>query len=339
MEHFENTHVYNNNTKPKVWWRYVDDIFAIWPHGHIELNDFLTQLNNKEPSIKFTLEIETNNQLPFLDVLVKKSNTGFQTQVYRKKTHTNQYLHFSSNHQTTIKRSIIQTLYNRAKTICSSQDTFTEEVKNIKTALESNSYPPQFIENTINKIEHNNGHTTQQDATQQEQPHSTMTIPYYPGLSETIRRLGNRYNIRTVFKTQNTLRSKLCITKPTNDTQNTKNIVYNIPCICGRSYTGETGRPLEIRKKEHKYNIDRRLVDKSKLAEHILTEHGDHKAQWNQTRILLKEEHTYKRKIKETACILLNGNQEVASSSIDFNRCWLSLLRNGSEEATQNNAN
>ena len=40
--------------KPTIWWRYIDDIFAFWPHGEESLQVFLTELNSFHPMIKFT---------------------------------------------------------------------------------------------------------------------------------------------------------------------------------------------------------------------------------------------------------------------------------------------
>jgi hypothetical protein len=37
----------------------------------------------------------------------------------------------------------------------------------------------------------------------------------------------------------------------TRDPQQTAQCVYSIPCECGRSYIGETGRPLTVRLREN----------------------------------------------------------------------------------------
>ena len=39
---------------PRVWWRYIDDIFAIWAHGDPSLRVFIENLNRHHPTIKFT---------------------------------------------------------------------------------------------------------------------------------------------------------------------------------------------------------------------------------------------------------------------------------------------
>jgi hypothetical protein len=88
----------------------------------------------------------------------------------------------------------------------------------------------------------------------------TVIIPYVDDISEKFRRTGNRFNIRTIFKTKHKLRGTLTKTGPVRDDQGTKQCVYNVPCDCGIRYIGETSRPLEVQ-----YNLIQRLLEKSKL--------------------------------------------------------------------------
>jgi hypothetical protein len=68
MENFEERALNTYPLKPKRWKRYVDDTNVVWPHGRDELNKFLEHLNNLSDDIKFTMELEENNNIPFLDV-------------------------------------------------------------------------------------------------------------------------------------------------------------------------------------------------------------------------------------------------------------------------------
>lgn len=54
---------------PKVWKRYVDDVFAIKKLDQLEM--IKDNLNNKFESIK-THKIEKDGKLPFLDRLMKR---------------------------------------------------------------------------------------------------------------------------------------------------------------------------------------------------------------------------------------------------------------------------
>jgi hypothetical protein len=124
------------------------------------------------------------------------------------------------------------------------------------------------------------------------------------GISDKFKRIGNRCNIRTIFQTKYTLRSTVMRTRPMSDPQLTAQCIYNIPCECGRSYIGETGRPLSVRIGEHKLNL-KSLLDKSKLAQHAFEE--GHQISWNEAKILQIEVNSRQRKYKKSvlmACML-----------------------------------
>jgi hypothetical protein len=86
MEHFGKLALETEQHKPSLWFRYVDDTLVIWPHGADGLQNFLTHLNNLRSSIQFTMEIQSEGGIPFLDVLVIRKGTALSTKVY-KKTH------------------------------------------------------------------------------------------------------------------------------------------------------------------------------------------------------------------------------------------------------------
>jgi hypothetical protein len=60
----------------------------IWPHGPTRLQQFLRHLNSLKPTIKFRMEIEANDTIPFLDILVMKKGPKLATKVYQKPNHT-----------------------------------------------------------------------------------------------------------------------------------------------------------------------------------------------------------------------------------------------------------
>src|SRR5436190_10104528 len=101
-------------------------------------------------------------------------------------------------------------------------------------------------------------------------------------------------------------------TKP--DQHDTKDCIYQIPCECGASYIEETKRPLEIRVKEHKKNTTSGEIEKSRLAQHAWTEH--YQIQWNNAKIIDKEEHWRKRKFKE-AVYITNNKKIFSQPSVD----------------------
>ena len=117
MESFELRALNTSPNPPLMWKRFVDDTFIIMKKAHKE--EFLTLLNSVDSNIQFTTEEpRPDGSLPFLDILITPDKDGrLDTTVYRKPTHTNQYLHWDSHYTISSKYSVVGTLHHRAKTI------------------------------------------------------------------------------------------------------------------------------------------------------------------------------------------------------------------------------
>ena len=86
---------YNLN-KPKIYWRYVNDILAAFHNEQDSLN-FLNFLNNRHPNIKFTIEKQINHCITFLDVFISViNNQNLTLQTYRKSTYKGLLLNLKS---------------------------------------------------------------------------------------------------------------------------------------------------------------------------------------------------------------------------------------------------
>ena len=110
------------------------------------------------------------------------------------------------------------------------------------------------------------------EKSEKQEPLTTAKIPYIKGLSEEIRRILNGYNIRTVFRTINTLGRILTRVKDPTPPEERPGVIYKIKCICGDFYVGETGRNLTTRVKEHKAACRLAAFDRSSVAEHAWQE-------------------------------------------------------------------
>ena len=81
--------------KPVYYRRYVDDIFTLF-RSPDHLEKFANYLNSKHKIIKFTYEKESNNSLPFLDILTSRPENSFKISVYHKLTFSGVYSNFNS---------------------------------------------------------------------------------------------------------------------------------------------------------------------------------------------------------------------------------------------------
>ena len=138
MEDIEQRALFSFHTSTMFWKRYVDDTYTAIDH----LDEFLQHLNSIEPTIKFTCEMEEDCRLPFLDTEITRHPDGsLSTTVYRKKTHTDKYLDFTSHHPLSHKRAVVNTLQSRAKTHCTFVNDRTTEENHIASALKVNNCP------------------------------------------------------------------------------------------------------------------------------------------------------------------------------------------------------
>jgi hypothetical protein len=112
--------------------------------------------------------------------------------------------------------------------------------------------------------------------------------------------------------------------RPMSDPQQTAHCIDNIPCECGRSYVGETGRPLFVRIGEHKFNLKNGLLVKSKLAQHAFEEL--HQISWNEAKILQTEVNSRQRKYKEFAHMACMENT-ISQPSSEFPAIWIPLVK------------
>ena len=83
--------------KTKLWKRYLDDSIEIIPTN--EVDSFHLLLNQINPYIQFTYEMENEHRLPFLNMMIhSRENGSLSFSIYRKPTFTGNYLNFDSYH-------------------------------------------------------------------------------------------------------------------------------------------------------------------------------------------------------------------------------------------------
>ena len=166
---------------PPFWKQYVDDTFTALPEDQVDR--FLDHPNTVEPSIKFTME-ESNGSLSFLDTLVTHYGDGsLSTSVYRKKTHTDRYLDFTSHYPLAHKVAVARTLMTRADRICTFVPDKDKEKQHIAEALNNNGYPSQHVnQNWWARF-------SPHPSSSEDPPKATVVIPYIRHLTESIRRI------------------------------------------------------------------------------------------------------------------------------------------------------
>ena len=108
----------HNLNKLEFYLRYVDDILTAFDKEQDSLN-FLNFLNNRDPTIKFTIEKQINHSIALFDVFISAiNNQNLILQTYHKSTYTRFLLNFKSFTSFSYKISLIKCLMDRSFKIC-----------------------------------------------------------------------------------------------------------------------------------------------------------------------------------------------------------------------------
>ena len=309
------------------WYRYVDDIFAtLGANG--DADAILKLLNSKHLNIKFTMELEDKNKLPFLDVYVIRTVGKYITTVYRKKTFTGVYLNWNSLTSRKYKIGLINNLLDRIYRSCFRVEDRNIEITKLKSILVKNEYPKNIINNTV-EIFLNKKRTpetipsTPTPTDTDEKKTRYIVLPFVNKKAEDFgRRLNNlvtksypqvKFNI--AFQPPMTIGSMF----PFKDTVKANNhrslVVYKIRCkTCGAEYIGKTERILQHRINEHK-----RLGKSNKSATKLhTTNNPGHQMDYDNVEIIDLANNNLKLQVKELLHILKSKpdiNRQLGSQS------------------------
>lgn len=261
--------ILNNNLKPKIYCRYVDDIFLL-----VEDENKVIELKDKFESnsiLKFTYEMGSGNRLAFLDVNVSQTNNSFDTSVYVKSTNIDDCLNYRSDAPDQYKKGVITTLLHRAYKISSSWANFTLEIDRIKQLLVNNYYSNRVVDEVVKQFvakkmegteerdspthkifyenQFNNGYKTDERVLQD--IFKTHIVP----------RNSNKIKLNIFYKSKKV--SNYIIKNNISlkfDKLKTANVVYEIKCnidtcnVLQNSYIGHTTNQLTRRMTEHLSN-------------------------------------------------------------------------------------
>ena len=131
----------------------MDDTLAL-VRDLSDATDLLSCLNEAHPSIQFTMEVATNDRLPFIGLEIIKTDGSLETCVYRKQTNKGLLLHYQSHVDSRYKRSLLRTMLDRAKRLSSTQDFLWQECKTLKGIFLKLKYPEKLIDSAINRLQH-----------------------------------------------------------------------------------------------------------------------------------------------------------------------------------------
>ena len=255
---------------PSLYKRYVDDSLARMPNK-VAAAEFLTTLNGLHPSLKFTMELPSDNMIPFIGIEIIKNGTELETRVYRKPTNTGLLLHFQSHVDKRYKTGLLKTMLHRAYALSSTIEAFNEECDKLRSVFSRLDYPIGLINSTIDRFIQNI--TTKPEKKTDDGNTIRIVLPF----KDQIAANAVRRQLRDLSSKISVTLQPIFVSKKLEQDPKPKEIkasivsrqcvVYKFACdLCDADYVGYTSRHLHQRIAEHKY---------SAIGKHLLDAHGD----------------------------------------------------------------
>ena len=243
--------------KPVYYRRYVDDIFVLLPSSD-SLNSFKEYLNKQHPNMHFTSEEEDNDELPFLDVFIKRAHGSYFTSVYRKPTFSGVYTHYSSFIPDVYKESLVSTLLHRSHSICTNWEAIHKETTNVRQLMIRNGYPEKLLDKIISSFFNRVCAGKSPKNVETTQP-LMLVLPYLGNYTKQLEKKLKKVfhenfpelQVRFVFRASTRL-SNLFRFKDKIPQYLSSGVIYKFTCRgCNSTYIGETIRHAKRRYEEH----------------------------------------------------------------------------------------
>ncbi len=284
------------------YFRYVDDVFLILKKD-TDIQFIRNWLNTWHPNIKFDLTGESYSKLNFLDVEVQIKNGHFETTIYRKSQHPLKLTQYDSFGPNKYRKNLICAMLSRAKKICSTEENYRNERLIVRDILLNSGYSIATAEKYLKFAEY---HISKSKFFGPLEKPIYYGLNYFGKASENYER-----EIKLLFKNEKQHGSKLIFYYKRE--QNLLNLfskqyknfgpdngisgVYKIPCNdCNLSYIGQTGRPFNVRLKEH-MNFS---GSAGKYATYDHAINTGHSMNFNGSRLIWPEYRDSRRKIVES---------------------------------------
>ena len=142
----------NFKVKPLAFYRYIDDIFFIWPGSIQELEEFELLLNSWNPSIHLTFT-SSPSSVNFLDLTIYISQGNIiNTKIYFKPTDQHLLISPKSYHPRHVSKGILTSQLLRFKRLSSNIDDFNDTCKTLFTVLHKRGFSLRKLRSLKNNI-------------------------------------------------------------------------------------------------------------------------------------------------------------------------------------------
>ena len=175
MGQLEEKFLKNAPYKPKLYLRYIDDIFLIFTGSQSELDEFINFMKHR--TIKFTAEY-SKEKVCFLDTwVIKNRENRLYTNLFTKPTDTHNYLHYTSSHPTHSKNGGPYGEFLRIRRNCNLTDDYEINAQKRTEDYLRRGYPRKLLNESKAKALNQNRTTLLNKAGTQNTKEKSKRVP------------------------------------------------------------------------------------------------------------------------------------------------------------------
>ena len=264
---------------------YVDDIITAIPRNRVD--HVVGTFNSIHPLIEFTVELETDNSLPFLDVTIFKTcDNVIKTNWHQKEVSSKRFLNYNSDHP----------MKHRAEKL-SEREFDQRNFKLITEMLVHCNYPRTLI----NRVLYGEPRVATDDLNHDDCKY--YRLPSVPGLTSRLISILKTDKLKIVTYNNKNVGNLFSKLKDQVDKLDRSGLVYRIDCKdCECCYVGQTKQYFKTRLKQHENDCKNKRQnnlqqDVTALASHARS--SGHSFDFDAAKILKMESHYRKRCILE----------------------------------------
>lgn len=158
MAEWETAALASCHKKPTHYFRFLDDVWGVWPHSMEDFDSFLLTLNSHNESISLT-SVTSYDSVDFLDTTTYKGqhfqNTNtLDVKVFFKDTDTHALLFKTSYHPKHTYAGLVKSQLLRFHRICSRKEDFRQATKTLFAALYTRGYSRSFLRKSFRTFLH-----------------------------------------------------------------------------------------------------------------------------------------------------------------------------------------
>ena len=127
------------------WSRFLDDCQTPLDKNKVKPDELLETLNSVNEAIQFTMEF-SDKEIPFLDILIKRDNSGIWMDMYHKPTDTQRCFPYSTSHPKHCLKNIPFVMARRICTIVENNSLKKKHLRELKKSFRTYGYPGKVVE-------------------------------------------------------------------------------------------------------------------------------------------------------------------------------------------------